>query len=96
MTTTVIRRSKGERLEARITKEQKEIFQRAADIQGRSLTDFVISSILAAANQVIREHDIMTLTKEDQEVFVAALLNPPEPDKKLKDAAQRYKQIMGI
>jgi uncharacterized protein (DUF1778 family) len=42
-------RSKNERLEARITKEQKEIFQRAAELQGRTLTDFVISSLMNAA-----------------------------------------------
>ncbi|MCM0590479.1 MAG: DUF1778 domain-containing protein [Gloeotrichia echinulata CP02] len=89
-------RSKAERLEARVTKEQKELFQRAADIQGRTLTDFVISSVLNAAKQVIQEQEMMILTKQDQEVFVAALLNPPEPSTKLRDAAQRYQQKMGV
>lgn len=89
-------RSKAERLEARVTKEQKELFQRAADIQGRTLTDFVVSSVLDIAKQVIMEHENMILTKQDQEVFVAALLNPPEPSAKLRNAAQRYKQKMDV
>lgn len=89
-------RSKAERLEARVTKEQKELFQRAADIQGRTLTDFVVSSVLDIAKQVIMEHEKMILTKQDQEVFVAALLNPPEPSAKLRNAAQRYKQKMDV
>lgn len=88
--------SKVERLEARISKEQKELFQRAADIQGRTLTDFVISSVLKAATEVIQENEMMILSRQDQEVFVAALLNPPAPSTKLKTAAQRYKQNMSV
>ncbi|BCL34694.1 DUF1778 domain-containing protein [Nostoc sp. MS1] len=89
-------RSKAERLEARITKEQKELFQRAADIQGRTLTDFVISSVQKIAIQVIQENEMMILSRQDQEVFVEALLNPPAPNAKLRAAAQRYKQNMGV
>ncbi|MBE9006573.1 DUF1778 domain-containing protein [Fortiea sp. LEGE XX443] len=88
--------SKTQRLEARITEEQKELFQRAAEIQGRTLTDFVISNLINAANQIIQEHEIMILSKRDQEVFIEALFNPPEPSAKLKAAAQSYKQRMGI
>ncbi|MUL39191.1 DUF1778 domain-containing protein [Gloeocapsopsis dulcis] len=89
-------RSKDERLEVRITKEQKELFQQAADIQGRTLTDFVVSSVFEAAKQAIQEHEIMVLTLRDRKVFVEALLNPPEPSAKLRDAASRYKQKMGV
>lgn len=87
---------RGERLEARISKEHKELFQRAADIQGRTLTDFVISSVLDAAKKAIQEHEMMILSAQDREVFVKALLNPPEPSAKLWAAAQRYKQQMGM
>ena len=53
---------KTERLEARLSKEQKELFQRAADILGLTLTDFTISSLQVAAKQAIQEHEIMTLS----------------------------------
>jgi uncharacterized protein (DUF1778 family) len=86
---------KPERLEARISKEQKELFQRAADIQGRTLTDFVISSLQEAAKRAIQEHEMMILSVRDREVFVEALLNPPNPGDKLRTAAQRYKQKIG-
>jgi uncharacterized protein (DUF1778 family) len=86
---------KPERLEARISREQKELFQRAADIQGRTLTDFVISSVQEAAKRAIQEHEMMILSVRDQEVFVEALLNPPNPSEKLRSAAQRYKQKIG-
>ncbi len=56
----------------------------------------LFSSLLNAANQVIQENEMMILSKQDQEIFVEALLNPPEPSAKLKAAAQRYKQNMGV
>lgn len=86
---------KAERLEARITAAQKEILQRAAEIEGRSLTDFVISSAQETAKRVIREHDILVLTARDREVFVNALLNPPAPNEKLRRAVRRYRQRHG-
>jgi uncharacterized protein (DUF1778 family) len=101
MVSTVTKKTKAEttrseRLEARISKEHKELLQRAADIQGRSLTDFVITSVLDAAKKAIQEHEIMILSAQDREVFANALLNPPEPSAKLRAAAQRYKQQMGM
>jgi uncharacterized protein (DUF1778 family) len=38
----------------------------------------------------------MVLSRKDQEVFVEALFNPPEPSEKLRLAAQRYKKNMGV
>jgi uncharacterized protein (DUF1778 family) len=45
--------------------------------------------ICSVRNQAIQEKEIMLLSKKDQEVFVEALLNPPEPSEKLRLAAQR-------
>jgi len=86
---------KAERLEARITPAQKEILQHAAELEGRSLTDFVVSSAQAAARRIIHEHEILLLSAKDREVFVNALLNPPAPNDKLRRAARRYKQKHG-
>lgn len=88
-------RSKGERLEARVSKEQKELFQRAADLQGLTLTDFMISSMQSAAVRAISDHEIMTLTGRDREIFIESLLNPPEPNERLRAAAERYQQTTG-
>jgi uncharacterized protein (DUF1778 family) len=38
---------------------------------------------------------MMSLTARDTGAFVKALLKPPAPSKKLKRAAERYKEIMG-
>lgn len=85
--------AKIERLEARVSKEQKQLFQRAADLEGRSLTDFMIQAIQDAAHETLQRHKILRLTARDQKVFVDALLHPPEPSKRLRAAAQRYKNL---
>jgi uncharacterized protein (DUF1778 family) len=88
-------RQKAERLEARVTREQKELFKRAAALQGRSLTDFIVNSVQEAAVRVLQEREILTLSARDQEAFVSALLNPPEPGQRLQAAARRYKETAG-
>ncbi len=85
---------KAERLEARLSRAQKELIQHAADLLGRSLTDFVISSIQEEAKKVIREHEIITLTARGTKEFVDSLLNPSEPNTALKKAAKRYNVLI--
>ncbi len=88
-------RRKNDRLEARITAEEKALIKQAADLQGCSLTEFVVRSAQEAARKAIKEHRIISLTARDTEAFINALLKSPAPSKKLKRAADRYKKIMG-
>jgi uncharacterized protein (DUF1778 family) len=88
------RRRKRSRLEARISAEEKELLKRAADLQGCSLTEFVVRSAQEAARKAVKEHQIISLTARDTEAFVKALLKPPAPSKKIKHAAARYKKAM--
>ncbi len=83
---------KHERFGTRLTVEQKELLQRAADLQGRSLSDFVLDSALRDAEDVIREHEVITLTARAGRMFVESLLNPPGPNARLRAAAERYKR----
>jgi uncharacterized protein (DUF1778 family) len=86
---------KTARLEARITEEQKELFLRAATLLGRSLSDFVVSCVYEAATRTVRDHEVITLSARDREVFVGALLHPPAPGARLRKAARRYKEHAG-
>lgn len=83
------------RLEARISPETKALLQKAAALEGRTLTDFVVASVQAEAYRVIEQHQTLKLSLEDSQAFVDALLNPPKPNEVLKAAALRYKQVMG-
>lgn len=90
MTTKKAARQRSERVEARVTPEQKKLLERAAALEGRSLTDFLLSSAQSAAADTISRHELLKLTPKDQQIFVAALLNPPVPNKALRAAAARY------
>jgi uncharacterized protein (DUF1778 family) len=82
------------RLEARISAEVKALVLRAAELEGRSLTDFVSAAIAAEACRVIERHKSLLLNLADSEAFVEALLNPPQPNEALKAAAERYRQLI--
>lgn len=89
------KQTRPDRLEARISRAQKDLFVRAAELQGRSLTDFVVASAQAAALQTVRTHDALRLSKRDREAFVSALLAPTAPAKALRQAARRYRERTG-
>ena len=88
-------RIRAERLEARISRDQKALFQRAAALQGRTLTDFVVASAHAAAIRTIEEMQIIRLSAQDSRAFAEALLNPRKPSEKLRAAARRYMEKSG-
>lgn len=83
---------KMDRLEARLTRQQKRMIERAAQLRGTSVTDFIVQSAQQAATEAINEANVWTLRGQAQDAFVAALLNPPEPTPAAKAAAQRYKK----
>lgn len=84
-------RRRAERVEARVTLEQKQLFERAAALEGRSLTDFVVTSAQSAATDTIARHELLQLSTRDQTIFVRALLKPPVPNKALREAAAKYR-----
>ena len=86
--------SKQERLEARITAEQKELLQQAAAMEGTTITDFVVRSAQRAAEQTIRDHGMLVLTARESQAFVEALLDSPTPNAALRAAAKRYRRVM--
>ncbi len=84
--------TKTYRFDARLTAGQKLLIQRAADLEGRSMTDFVLQSAHDAAEQSIRKHTALVLSARESESFVAALLNPRQPGSVLRKAARDYRR----
>ena len=79
------------RFDTRLSKEQKEFFEYAAQLGGfRTLTEFVIHSTQKHAAQIIEKHQSILQSKKDQAVFFDALMNPPKPNTNLKKAIARY------
>ena len=84
------------RLEARLLPEVIARLKRAAEIQGRTLTDFVVAAADEAACRTIEQTEIIRLSAEDQRQIAEAILNPPAPTTALRRAAKRYRELFGV
>jgi uncharacterized protein (DUF1778 family) len=78
-----------ERLEARVDREQKAFFQKAASLRGVSLKEFMVNSMREAAVRTIQEHELV-LSASEQKIFVGMLMNTPKPNDALRAAAQDF------
>ncbi len=78
------------RLEARIAPDALAVVQRAAELQGRSVSDFVVAAAQEAAYRAVEEAQIIRLSIEDQRAIAEAILNPPPLAPALKRAIARH------
>jgi uncharacterized protein (DUF1778 family) len=81
-----------QRTEARLLPDQKKRIERAANIKGVSLSDFMVQNADEAAIRTIQQHESWKLETKDRDLFVEALLNPLEPSARLRSAAKRYRE----
>ncbi len=86
--------SRTARIEARIAPDALAVVRRAAEIQGRSISDFVVAAAQDAARKTIAEVEIIRLTRDAQERFVSLLLNPPPPSAALRRALKRHRALI--
>lgn len=82
------------RVEARIAPEVLMVVRRAAEIQGRSVSDFLVVSAQEAAYRAIEAAQIIRLSIEEQKRFTDVLLKPPAPSPALKRAARAHKKLI--
>jgi uncharacterized protein (DUF1778 family) len=83
------------RIEARTTPENLAVIKRAAEIEGRSVSDFIVASAQEAAHRRIEETQIIRLSVEDQRLIAEALINPPEPTPALIRAFETHRRLFG-
>lgn len=89
-------RVRGERLETRVTADQKNLIERAAALQGRTVTDFVLTSVQDAARRAIEEYQRLDLSVRDSQAFVQALINPKPVNDRLRETVRRYRETTGV
>lgn len=82
------------RLEARLPEDVHALLKRAAELQGRSLTDFVVASAHEAAVRTIEADAILRLSAADQLRFAEAVLAEAAPVESpdVKDALKRARK----
>lgn len=86
---------KHARLEARISPDVHALLKRAAEIEGRSLLDFVVTAARQAAEKAVVQADLTNLSYEDHLRFAQALIDPPPLAPALERAIDRYKRMAG-
>lgn len=82
------------RLEARISTDLHALLKRAAELEGRSMTDFVVAAVQDAAQRAIEQAEVMRLSLADQAGFTQALLSPPQAAPAMTRAFARRRTLL--
>ncbi|MDO7883660.1 DUF1778 domain-containing protein [Antiquaquibacter soli] len=81
--------TKSDRLELRLTPDQKSEIEQAAALSGRSVTDFSVTVLVREAEQVIRFERELHLSKKSWDAFNEILDRPAKPVSGLADLLTR-------
>lgn len=84
-----------DRIDVRISKEQKEFFRYASELRGfKNLSEFVVHCVFVESTKIVKDNNLIVSSLEDKEIFVEAVLNPPSPNAKLRTAQLNYRKII--
>jgi len=83
-----------DRISLRLGRDAKRKLERAAAYSDKTLTDFVIDVALRSADAIVRKNEVITLTRAEWDRFQELLLNPPEPNKRLKQAFAEHARVV--
>jgi uncharacterized protein (DUF1778 family) len=86
--------TRTERVEARIAPDVLAVVRRAAEIEGRSLSDFLVGAAQEAARRTIEQTQIIRLSMEEQQRFASLLLDPPALSPAMARAAKAHKKLI--
>ena len=65
---------------ARLPQRMKSAMQRAADLRGQTLSEFVLGSAYDRAVATISDENVLRLSQRDSEAFARALAEPAKVD----------------
>jgi uncharacterized protein (DUF1778 family) len=85
-------KTKEERIELRVTSQDKRLFEKAAHRQGLSLNSYVVARTLHAAHEDAAPYKTYVPKPKNYDLFLRLLETPSEPNAKLKSAARRYQK----
>ena len=74
-----LKEPKSQRFVARVTAADKQLFQKAAAIEGRSLAKFITLHTREVARRIVNQNNLIQLDAAQSRQFVEALLAPPRP-----------------
>lgn len=86
---------KRDRMHLRLDLRTKRTLERAAAYEGKTVTDFVLATATAAAEQIVQQREKVMLPAPDWDQFFEALIHPPAPNKVLTAAVKRFRSRHG-
>jgi uncharacterized protein (DUF1778 family) len=84
-------RKQDNRLDVRISEEDKELIETAARLKGQKMSAFVIENMRRVSNTIIETEKTISLTDPAWDRFVDLVTNPPEPTTSLVNAFKKLK-----
>ncbi len=88
----MVKTEKMDRIDLRITREQKELLARAASLSGVSMSSFLVNNALDQAKRIIVKSETITLSDRDRDLFYSILKNPPKPNKNLVKLMRNHRR----
>ena len=82
---------KEDKLHIRVNQKDKNLIEKAADFLGLNASAFVLENALKAARRELASVETLALTRQDSEIFLRLLTDPPAPNKAMRDAFAEYK-----
>ncbi|MBN1961098.1 MAG: DUF1778 domain-containing protein [Deltaproteobacteria bacterium] len=80
----------SKRLDIRLNITNKVLIEKAALLAEQTLTDFILSSSLRSAQEIIERTERLRLSDRDRDQFLQTLDDITPPNKALKKAARRF------
>jgi len=81
---------RSERINLRLSEAAKRRIERAASVEGKTVSAFIVSSALETAERTIDRHETVVLGREDAMRFFDALADPPPPNDRLRAALEEH------
>ncbi|QDS98171.1 type II toxin-antitoxin system TacA family antitoxin [Adhaeretor mobilis] len=85
---------KTSRLGSRLPAAIHTLLKEAADLQGQTLSDFVVASAREAAEEAIARSHRIRLSLAEQKRFAEALINPPSVARVLRKAIKNRGRLL--
>lgn len=84
---------KKQRIDLRLTDDDKSMIEEAAAMTNQTITQFMVSSASERAAEVIEQHRRLVLNEASWDRVMQAISNPPAPNERLKRAAKRLQNM---
>jgi uncharacterized protein (DUF1778 family) len=82
--------NKNERINLRVKSRVKRLIERAAGFEGKTISNFILTSALDYAEKTVQEHEMMRLSAKDSHKFIEALAGPVHFNSKLMAALEEH------